>query len=137
MGYLVLSAWVIQAAVGVSLAVTWWRRGRHGGRTVSAHVTAGAVAMAAWVTFVVTGSLVAAWAAFVVLTVGNGYGDEMLLGRVRSQTGSTSKRRNYRAAVAALFRGQLPPRVAFHALFSGVVYFGCLGVCIAATASAL
>lgn len=136
MAYLVLGAWVIQASVGVSLAVSWWRHGRHRASTVRAHAAAGAVGLALWVTFVVTASAAAAWAAFVVMTVGNGYGDEMLLGRVRSRTGTTSKRRNYPAAIAATFRGEMPPRVVFHALFSGVVYFSCLGVCIAATVSA-
>jgi hypothetical protein len=122
--------------VGVSLFITWWRGGHHGASMVRAHVAAGAVGLALWVTFLVSGNLVAAWMAFVAMTVGNGYGDAMLLGRFRARTGTTSIRRNYRAALAALFRGQLPWRVAFHALFSGVVYFGCLGVCIAATVSA-
>jgi len=137
MAYLVLAAWVIQASVGVSLAVSWWRQGRHGASTVRAHAAASAVGLALWVTFVVTANLVAAWSAFVAITVGNTYGDEMLLGRVRSRTGTTSKRRNYPVAVAAIFRGQMPPRVAFHALFAGVVYFSSLGVCIAATVSAI
>lgn len=36
-----------------------------------------------------------------------------------------------------IFRGQMPRRVTFHALFASVVYFSCLGsVSIAATASA-
>lgn len=137
MAYLVLGAWLIQASVGVSLAVNWWRHGRHGVSTVRAHAAAGAVGLALWIMFVLTASLVAAWAAFVVITVGNGYGDEMLLGRVSSRTGTTSKRRNYPVAIAAIFRGAMPPRVAFHALFSGVVYFSCLGVCIRATVSAI
>lgn len=137
MAYLVLGAWLIQASVGVSLAVTWWRHGRHGAPTVRAHAAAAAVGLALWVTFVVTASLVAAWSAFVAITVGNTYGDEMLLGRVRSRTGTASKRRNYPVAIAAIFRAEMPPRVAFHAVFAGVVYFSCLGVCIAATVSAI
>lgn len=132
----VLGAWVLQALVGVSLALGWWRHGRHGASTVLVHVAAATVGLALWVTFVVTASVVAAWLAFVAITVGNTYGDEMLLGRVRGRTGTTSKRRNYPAAISAIFRGQMPPRVAFHAVFAGVVYFGCLGVSIAATASA-
>lgn len=136
MTYLVLTAWVIQASVGVSLAVTWWRHGRPSASTVRVHTAAAAVGLALWITFIVTESPVAAWAAFVVMTVGNGYGDEMLLRRVHSRTGTTSKRRNYPVAIAAIFRGKMPPRVTFHALFAGVVYFSCLGVCIAATVSA-
>lgn len=136
MANIVLSAWVLQALVGVSLAVSWWRHGRHGASTVLVHFAAATVGLALWVTFVVTGNLVAAWSAFVAITVGNTYGDEILLGRVQRRTGATSKRRNYPAAVSAIFRGQMPPRVAFHAVFAGVVYFSCLGVCIAATATA-
>jgi len=137
MAYLVLAAWVIQASVGVSLAVTWWRHGRHSAPTVQTHAAAAAVALALWVTFVLTANLVAAWSAFAAITVGNTYGDKLLLGRVRSRTGTVSKRRNYPVAVAAIFRGQMPPRVAFHAVFAGVVYFSSLGVCIAATVSAI
>ena len=134
---LVLAAWVIQASVGVSLAVTWWRHGRRGAGTVGTHVAAAVIGLALWVTFVVTGSLVSAWAALVAITVGNTYGDKMLLGRVRGRTGTTSKRRNYPVAVAAIFRGEMPRCVAFHAVFAGVVYFSCLGVCIAGTVSAI
>lgn len=135
MAYFVLGAWVIQALVGIALAVTWWRHGRQGAPTVRAHVVGEAVGLALWITFVATASLVAAWTAFVAITVGNTYGDKMLLGRVTGRTGTTSKRRNYPAAVAAIFRGALPRRVAFHALFAGVVYFGCLFACITATIS--
>jgi hypothetical protein len=137
MAFLVLGAWLIQASVGVSLALTWWRHGRHGAPTVRTHVAAAVVGLALWVTFVATANVVAAWSAFVAITVGNTYGDEMLLGRVRSGTGTNSKRRNYPVAVVAIFRGEMPPRVAFHAVFAGVVYFSCLGVCIAATVSAV
>jgi hypothetical protein len=136
MAYLVLAAWVVQASVGVSLAVTWWRHGRHGAPTVQTHAAAATVGLVLWVAFVATANLVAAWSAFAAITVGNTYGDKMLLGRVHSRTGTSTKRRNYPVAIAAIFRGQMPSRVAFHAVFAGVVYFGCLGVCIAATASA-
>jgi hypothetical protein len=68
--------------------------------------------------------------------VGNTYGDKMLLARVHRQTGTTSKRRNYPVAIAAIFRGRMPWRVAFHAVFAGVVYFSCLGACIASTVAA-
>lgn len=136
MASLVLAAWVVQASVGVSLAVTWWRHGRHGAATVQTHAAAAVLGLVLWAAFLATESLVAAWSAFAAITLGNTYGDTMLLGRVRSRTGTSSKRRNYPVAVAAIFRGQMPPRVAFHAVFAGVVYFSCLGVCIAATASA-
>ncbi|MCF6378573.1 hypothetical protein L2K70_13255 [Nocardioides KLBMP 9356] len=133
MTYVVLLAFVVQAAVGASLAVTWWRGGRRGVPTVSTHIASSILGLATWIAFVVSGSLVPAWAAFAAITVGNTYGDTMLLARVQRRTGTTSKRRNYPVAVAAILRGRMPWRVAFHALFAGVVYFSCLGVCIAAT----
>lgn len=136
MTYFVLVAFVIQATVGASLAVTWWRSGRRGVPTVSTHMAASTLGLGLWIAFVVTGNLVPAWSAFAAITVGNTYGDKMLLARVHRQTGTTSKRRNYPVAVAAIFRGRMPWRVAFHALFAGVVYFSCLGVCIASTVAA-
>lgn len=135
MAYVVLIAFVVQASVGISLAMTWWRR-RRTTSTVTIHATAAALGLGLWVAFVVTDNLVAAWASFAAITVGNTFGDEMLLARVRGKTGTASKRRNYPVAISAIFRGLMPWRVAFHALFAGVVYFGCLGVCIASTASA-
>lgn len=136
MAYLVLLAFVVQASVGLSLAVTWWRRSRRGVPTVQIHVAAATLGLALWTAFVMTENLVAAWSTFAAITVGNTYGDKMLLGRAQGHTGTTSKRRNYPVVVAAIFRGQMPWRVAFHALFAGVVYFSCLSVCIASTVSA-
>ena len=136
MAYFVLLAFVVQATVGASLAVTWWRSGRRGAPTVYTHVAAATLGLGLWIAFVVTGNPVAAWSAFAAITVGNTYGDKMLLARVQGQTGTTSKRRNYPVAIAAIFRGRMPWRVAVHAVFAGVVYFSCLGVCIASTVSA-
>ncbi len=136
MSTLLLGAWIVQALVGLSLAVGWWRHGRRHPTTVGAHVACSVLGLAAWTTYVVTDGIAAAWGAVALITVGNGFGDEMLLRRVRHRTESTSKRRSYPVAVGALFRGQMPARVAFHALFAGVVYFGSLGVAIAATLAA-
>jgi hypothetical protein len=136
MAYVVLLAFVVQATVGASLAATWWHSGRRGAPTVCPHMAAATLGLALWIAFVVTGNPVAAWSAFAAITLGNTYGDKMLLARVHRQTGTSSKRRNYPVAVAAIFRGRMPRRVAFHALFAGVVYFSCLGVCIASTVSA-
>lgn len=137
MDVVVLGTWLVQAALGVTLAAGWWRSRRRRASTVGAHVAASAAGVVLWLTFVLAGSLWAAWAAVAAITVGNTYGDEMLLARVRGRTGTTSKRRNYPVAIAAIFRGQMPPRVALHAVFAGVVYFGSLGVSLAATVSAV
>lgn len=136
MTVLILGGWLVQGAVGATLAVAWWR-GRRTSRTVVAHVLSSLVGVAAWTTYVVTDALVAAWVAVLAITIGNGFGDEMLLQRVQHRTGTTSKRRNYPAAIGAIVRGQMPARVAFHAMFAGVVYFGSLIIAVRATVSAL
>ena len=133
MRYVVLLAWLIQSSVGVSLLVSWWREGGRGSAIVVTHVGAGLLGLALWVGFLGTGSVVPAWLAWAVITIGNGFGEVMLLGRSRTKTGPRSLRKDYAATIAAALRGELPPRVVFHALFSGVVYFTCLGVCVSAT----
>lgn len=100
------------------------------------HVALGVGALALWVTSTVTGVLVWAWAAFALLTVGNGVGDSLLIARSRrTRRRSEGFFPDYGAAIAGVFRGEMPWTVVFHALFSGVVYFTCLGVCIGATMS--
>lgn len=136
MGYVVLAAWLIQTAVGVSLFVSWWRGGRTGVPTVVAHAAAGVVGLALWMVFLLTGNAVPAWLAFAVMTVGNGFGDAMLLGRSRGMRGAMTFWKGYVGAAGDTLRGRMPPRVTFHALFSGVVYFTSLGVCIGATVAA-
>lgn len=133
MPYVVLAAWIIQAAVGVSLFVSWFRHGHHGAPTVITHAGSAIIGLALWIGFVITGALLPAWLAFTVITVGNGFGDVMLVQRHRRAAGATA---SYGSAIGAVFRGRMPPRVSFHACFSGVVYFLCLGVCIGATVAA-
>ncbi len=136
MEYVVLAAWLIQAAVGVSLFVSWWRGGRTGAPTVVTHAAAGALGLALWAAFLLTGNVLPAWLAFAVITVGNGFGDAMLRGRSRGIHGATTFWKGYAGAVGDTFRGLMPTRVTFHALFAGLVYFTCLGVCIGATVAA-
>jgi len=135
MDYVVLAFWVIQAAVGVALFVAWLRHGRGGSAgMVLTHVALAIVGLALWIAFLATGAVLPAWLAFAALTVGNGVGDTMLVRRYRRTSGSTDTFwKAYGGAIAATFRGALPRRVVFHALFAGVVYFTCLGVCIAAS----
>jgi hypothetical protein len=139
MAAVVLIAWIIQGAVGLTLFVDWLRRGpRRGARTVIPHVVLTLLGLALWVGFMVTGALAAAWISFAILTAGNIFGDMMLLRRARRiAPGATTIRQGYAAAVSSILRRALPPRVSFHALFSAVVYFPCLGVCLGATVAAL
>ncbi len=135
MALVVLVLWLVQAAVGVTLFVSWLRHAHgRGARTVVTHVVSSLTGLAFWIWFVATGALAPAWIAFVVITIGNGFGDVMLLQRARRlDPAATTTAKAYRVAVSGAFRGALPPRVSFHAIFSGVVYFSCLGVCIGAT----
>ncbi|WP_022883741.1 hypothetical protein [Glaciibacter superstes] len=133
MPYIVLAAWIIQSAVGVSLFIGWLRHGHHGAPTVITHVGSAIIGLALWIGFVITGALLPAWLAFAVITVGNSFGDVMLVRRHRRTAGATA---SYGSAIGAVLRGRMPPRVLFHACFAGVVYFLCLGVSIGATVAA-
>jgi hypothetical protein len=135
MGYFVLGAWLIQASVGVALLVGWFRSGRVAPvQMVAAHVALGVAGLGLWLLFLIDSNIAAAWLAFLLITVGNGLGDGMLIRRWRRMSGSTSGLWSaYREILRAAFHRKLPKRVVFHSLFSGVVYFSCLGVCIGAT----
>jgi uncharacterized protein YjeT (DUF2065 family) len=136
MAYVVLGAWLIQSAVGAGLLVEWLRHGRRRAPPVASHVALGLVALALWLVFLSQGSLLAAWLAFALITVGNGIGDVMLVRRWRRMTGSAAGFwTDYGRTIGAVFRGGMPRPVTFHALFAGVVYFLCLAVCIGASVS--
>ena len=134
MSYVVLVLMAIQAAAGVLLLAGWMRGTRRGGPVVLTHVSAGLLTVVFWVLFLVQGPVWAAWTAFGIMTVGNAVGDSMLVKRwQRMNDSSRGFWRSYGAAIASVFAGEMPRRVAFHALFAGVVYFVTLGVCIGAS----
>jgi uncharacterized membrane protein HdeD (DUF308 family) len=136
MAYVVLGAWLIQSAVGVALLVEWLRHRRRRAPRVFSHVALGLIALALWLVFLFQESLLAAWLAFALISVGNGIGDSMLVRRWRRMSGSESGFwTDYGRTIGAVFRGAMPRPVTFHALFAGVVYFLCLGVCIGASVS--
>jgi hypothetical protein len=138
MGYFVLAAWVVQGGVGIALIVRWARAGRAGAFRIVAHVACALAALALWIAFLAAGLVPLAWSAFAVVTVGNTIGDTLLVNRSRRLHGDPGHGwPDYRRAIADTFRWRLPRPVTFHALFSAVVYFTCLGVCIAATVTDL
>jgi len=128
-------AWVIQAGAGVALLAGWIRHARGAGRrAVIVHVVLMLSALAAWTLFAFTGELVWAWCACAILTVGIGFGDYMMVRRHRALEGqSRPGLGDYGPAIGAVFRGRMPAKVTFHAVFSAVVYFGSIGVAIAAS----
>jgi hypothetical protein len=136
MSYVVLVAWLIQAAVGLALLRPWLSTGRGIPVAVVAHALSSVTAVGFWVAFVATGRVAWGWIAFVLITIGNSFGDYVLVGRSRRLAGTRSSFfGDYRAAIGATLKGRLPKPVTFHALFAGVVYFGTLAVCIAETVS--
>jgi len=139
MAMVVLVAWVTQAAVGLTLFIHWLRHARgRGARTVVSHVVLSLSGLVFWGWFMFTGAVPLAWIAFAIITAGNTFGDVMLLARARRLApGAKTIWQQYGVAISAIFRGELTPQVSFHTLFSAVVFFTCLGVCIGATATAL
>jgi hypothetical protein len=129
----VLVAWVVQAVAGVLLLT----RARRRGGTVAVHACVSVVALGLWTAFVATDRVGWGWAAFGTLTVGNGVGDALLVRRSRRALGpGASGRADYGAAIRGVFAGRFPRLVTFHALFAGIVYFGSLAACVAATLQA-
>src|SRR5690349_3707920 len=87
MAYFVLVAWLAQGTAGVVLLTRWVRHGRRGPLPVLVHVACGVVALGFWIAFLVTGGVAWAWTAFAIITVGNGFGDWMLVQRGRRLSG--------------------------------------------------
>jgi hypothetical protein len=139
MGYVILIAWAIQATVGLTMLLGWMRRGRGAeANRILSHVALMVLYLTPWVAFTLTGVAWWAWAALAVLLFGIPFGDLVLLDRARRARGESGEgMRGYAIAVKAIFAGQLPWKVAFHALFAPVVFFGTLGVAVAATIGAL
>ena len=101
-----------------------------------AHVSASVLGLASFLTYVLTDAVLWAWAAFVLIAIGNTFGDMMLLRRTRAMGGSHLSTINaYKLALRSMFKGRLPLRVSFHAMFAGVVFFSTLAVCIVETVS--
>jgi hypothetical protein len=136
MSYFVLVAWLAQVGVGIVLLTRWFRAGRIHAPTILTHVGLSVLGLALWVTYVFTDQVLWAWGALLLITVGNGLGDTMLLRRARAIGGrDLSVLKAYGVALRAMFKGRMPWPVAFHALFAGVVYFSTLAICIVDTVS--
>lgn len=134
MAYVVLVAWLVQAAVGVLLLTGWFRHGRAHPRVVVAHVVLSVAGAGLWAAYTLSDQVLYAWGALVMITIGNGFGDNMLLRRTRRMGGShLSTVNTYKLAIRSIFDRRLPLRVGFHALFAGVVYFSTLAICIVDT----
>jgi len=125
----VLIAWLVQGAVGVSLL--WGRRAT---ALVVLHVLPVAVVLGLWIWFTAGGPLIVGWAVFAVLVFALTFGDAMMVRRATPLLApDVSGARRYLATLGLVFRGRLPRRVVFHAVFSAVVFFGALAACLIET----
>lgn len=138
MGYLVLVAGLVQAAVGVALLLSWARhaRGRDAGLIVT-HVVAMLGFFVPWTLFIATGEPPWAWAGFAVLVVFIGFGDTEVVRRTSRDRGVTKPRfADYWRSMIAVCAGRYGHALQFHTLFSAAVFFPALAVAVAATAGA-
>lgn len=134
MAYVVLAVWIVQASVGTWLLIGWARHGRPNPGPVIAHAALMVGTLTLWVLFLATGDVLWAWATLAGFMLGIPFGETMMVRRSRRLRGITDgSAADYGRSIADVFRGRMPAKVAFHALFSAVVFFSCLGVCIGAT----
>lgn len=124
-----LVAWLVQAAVGVSLL-----RGRRATPLVILHVLPIAVALGLWTWFAFDGPPAVGWIVFGVLVVALTAGDAIMVRRAAGLLPpEVTGIRRYGRTLGLVFTGRLPAPVVFHALFSAVVFFGALAACLLAT----
>jgi hypothetical protein len=78
------------------------------------HTNFAMVALGLWVVFIATDHVGWGWSAFALITVGNGFGDYLLVGRTRRLIGTRSSLLNdWARSVRAAFTGRLPARITF------------------------
>jgi fluoride ion exporter CrcB/FEX len=138
MSYVVLAAWLITAAAGITVLLSWLRRRRPGStfpvRMVTAHLVAAAVGLGLWVAYLATDRVAPAWLAFIALNVTNGVGDAILTGRWRAVAGTgRSWLADYRRAVGQVLTGRHPRAATLHGLLGGFTFFSTLTACLAAS----
>lgn len=135
MGYLVVAVWLVQALVGATLLVGFFRSTRRSAPpAIIAHALLMIGFLGPWLAYLATGQAWWPWIALDVLMIGIPFGETMMVRRTRKLRGESNPgMRDYGHAVAAIVAGRFPLRVAFHALFSAAVFFGALAVAISAT----
>lgn len=137
MPYVVLAAWIVQASVGTWLLIGWARHGRRHAGAILPHVAVMVTTLVLWVAFLLTENVAFAWATLAGFMIGIPFGETAMVRRSRRLRGITEPgASDYGRAIVDVFRGRLPKPVAFHAIFSAVVFFPCLAVCIGATVAA-
>jgi hypothetical protein len=138
MGFIVVVAWAIQAAFGVSLLASWARHARgQDAALVLPHILMMVAFLVPWSVFLATGGVAWGWVGVAILLAFIGFGDATMVRRSRKVTGQTNPGlRDYMPAVKVALSGRLGWRVIVHALMAPVVLIPAIVVCIAASAAA-
>lgn len=138
MGYVVVLAWAIQAAFGVSLLTSWARHARgRDAALVLPHILMMIAFLVPWSLFLATSAVVWGWLGVAILLAFIGFGDATMVRRSRKVTGQTNPGlRDYIPAVKVALSGRLGWRVVVHALMAPVVLVPAIVVCVAATVAA-
>ena len=130
---LVLVFLAATAILGVA-SLAAWRRHRTAGfptRKVASHIALQSVSIVLWGVFLVTMQPWIAWAAFVVITAGQVFGDLLMFASYRARHRVTTV--GSYAAVAKDVLGFTRPVPALHAIVGALGWFSMLAVCILAT----
>lgn len=126
---------ILLASAGFGFAsLRVWARYRPQGfpaSKVATHLSLQLTATATWIGFVFTGSLIVAWIAFALITIGQVFGDLLLfaLYRARHPDRPHTSYLSIGGDVLSLRR----PHAGFHALFGAIAWFGMLGICVYAS----
>lgn len=113
-------------------AVLVWRRHRAAGyptAKIATHITLQSAGILCWIAFIVTTHAALAWAALILLTVGQVFGDLLMFASYRARHSARPKP-GY-GAVAQDVLGFSRPVPALHAIVGALAWFGMLGITIA------
>lgn len=132
----IVTAVLLFAAVGFGTASLrrWWIRAPRGIPVprVVAHISLQLAATGLWIGFTATGRLWIGWLAFAVVTVGQVFGDLLMLASHRSRHPEAGRIRY--GTLAADVLGFSRPAAALHAIVGALGFFLMLVTCIIAGA---
>jgi len=130
LGYVVLGLLVAAAALGVVNLARWLGHGRSSlpAGKAATHIALVVGAIVLWVTFLATGRTLLAWTTFVVITVGQVFGDVLMFASYRARSGVTGKVA-YGAAAKDVM-GFKRPFATLHATAAALGYFLLLATAI-------
>ena len=128
----VLGLLLAAAGLGLSALLGWLRsKGSPPAARTAVHVVVQLAGIALWGVFTATGSVAGAWTAFVVITVGQVFGDLLMLASYRGRLGAAA-RPGYAAPAADVLSFRRPV-AALHALVGAAGWFTMLAACIVAS----